>query len=291
MRVAMIGTGYVGLVSGACFADFGHVVTCIDKDAAKIERLRSGEMPIFEPGLEALVARNVEAGRLSFTTDVGGGDRAGRRGVHRRRHAVAARRRLCRPLLRLCRRARDRGRARRLHRRRDQVHGSGRHRRRDRGHHPQAAARRRLRGGLQPGVPARRRGDRGLQAPRPGGGRHRGRAARGGDARALPAAVPQRDADPVHRPPHLGADQIRLQRLPGDEDHLHQRDGRPVRGVSAPTCRRSRAASASTGRIGRKFLHAGPGYGGSCFPEGHRGAGPHGQRRRRAVRIVETVSG
>jgi UDPglucose 6-dehydrogenase len=69
MRVAMIGTGYVGLVSGACFADFGHVVTCIDKDASKIARLNAGEIPIFEPGLEQLVAANVREGRLSFTTD------------------------------------------------------------------------------------------------------------------------------------------------------------------------------------------------------------------------------
>jgi len=69
MRVAMIGTGYVGLVSGACFADFGHEVTCIDKDAAKIARLSAGQMPIYEPGLDMLVARNVEAGRLSFTVD------------------------------------------------------------------------------------------------------------------------------------------------------------------------------------------------------------------------------
>ena len=69
MRVAMIGTGYVGLVSGACFADFGHVVTCIDKDAGKIARLRRGEIPIFEPGLEQLVASNVREERLSFTTD------------------------------------------------------------------------------------------------------------------------------------------------------------------------------------------------------------------------------
>ncbi len=69
MRVAMIGTGYVGLVSGACFADFGHVVTCIDKDAGKIARLEQGDIPIFEPGLEQLVAANVREGRLSFTTD------------------------------------------------------------------------------------------------------------------------------------------------------------------------------------------------------------------------------
>src|SRR4051812_17501802 len=69
MRIAIIGTGYVGLVSGACFADFGHIVTCIDKDATKIGQLRNGGIPIFEPGLDALVASNIEAGRLSFTTD------------------------------------------------------------------------------------------------------------------------------------------------------------------------------------------------------------------------------
>ena len=69
MRVAVIGTGYVGLVSGACFADFGHVVTCIDKDAGKIARLEKGEIPIFEPGLDVLVATNVKEGRLFFTTE------------------------------------------------------------------------------------------------------------------------------------------------------------------------------------------------------------------------------
>ena len=70
MRIAMIGTGYVGLVSGACFADFGHQVTCVDKDERKIAALHRGEIPIFEPGLDALVAANVKAKRLDFTTDL-----------------------------------------------------------------------------------------------------------------------------------------------------------------------------------------------------------------------------
>ena len=73
MRIAMIGTGYVGLVSGACFADFGHEVCCIDKDENKIDGLNHGRMPIWEPGLEALVKANTERNRLTFTTDLAEG--------------------------------------------------------------------------------------------------------------------------------------------------------------------------------------------------------------------------
>ena len=76
MRVAMIGTGYVGLVSGACFADFGHDVICVDKDTAKIAALTRGEVPIFEPGLNDLVAANTRAGRLTFTNDLAGAVKA-----------------------------------------------------------------------------------------------------------------------------------------------------------------------------------------------------------------------
>jgi len=70
MRIAMVGTGYVGLVSGSCFSEFGTEVICIDKDAAKIEGLKAGRIPIFEPGLETLVKTNMKAGRLSFTPDL-----------------------------------------------------------------------------------------------------------------------------------------------------------------------------------------------------------------------------
>ena len=70
MRIAMIGSGYVGLVSGASLADFGHSVTCVDNDEGKIAALTRGEMPIYEPGLHDLVVANVAAGRLSFTTDL-----------------------------------------------------------------------------------------------------------------------------------------------------------------------------------------------------------------------------
>ena len=70
MKIAMIGTGYVGLVSGVCFSDFGHEVVCVDKDERKIARLNAGEVPIYEPGLDTLLEKNVAAGRLSFTTDL-----------------------------------------------------------------------------------------------------------------------------------------------------------------------------------------------------------------------------
>ena len=70
MKIAVIGTGYVGLVSGVCFSDFGHDVVCVDTNLAKLELLQKGKVPIFEPGLEQLMAKNVTAGRLSFTNNL-----------------------------------------------------------------------------------------------------------------------------------------------------------------------------------------------------------------------------
>jgi UDPglucose 6-dehydrogenase len=70
MRIAMIGTGYVGLVSAACLSEFGHDVVCVDKDGAKIAGLNAGKVPIFEPGLDEVVATNAKAGRLAFTSDL-----------------------------------------------------------------------------------------------------------------------------------------------------------------------------------------------------------------------------
>ena len=87
MKIAVFGTGYVGLVQGSVLAEVGHDVLCVDVDAAKVEGLKAGRIPIYEPGLEDLVKKNHAEGRLNFTTDAAGGRRARPHPVHRRRHA------------------------------------------------------------------------------------------------------------------------------------------------------------------------------------------------------------
>ena len=95
MNIAVVGTGYVGLVTGACFAEFGVNVTCVDVDTTKVDKLNEGIIPIYEPGLDTIVDKNVEAGRLHFTTDLAQAVARFHRRVSRRRHA-AKRRRLAR---------------------------------------------------------------------------------------------------------------------------------------------------------------------------------------------------
>ena len=103
MKIAIVGTGYVGLVAGACFAENGNDVICVDKDAAKVRVLRRGRMPIYEPGLEEMVQRNTAERRLAFTTVADQGRPAVLDRLHRRRHA-AGRGRIGRPAARRGRR-------------------------------------------------------------------------------------------------------------------------------------------------------------------------------------------
>ena len=125
MKIAVIGTGYVGLVAGACLAENGNDVVCVDKDAAKVRALQRGRIPIYEPGLEELVRRNRAEKRLTFTTDLPQGVRELADHLHRRRHADG-RRRLGRPAARARGRATDRQGDERLQGHRRQEHGAGR---------------------------------------------------------------------------------------------------------------------------------------------------------------------
>ena len=163
MRIAMVGAGYVGLVSGTCLADFGHDVVCVDKDEAKIAALNAGQSPIYEPGLSELVAANARAGRLFFTSDIREGMRGAQavficvgtptlpgEGGADMRYVYQAAREISEAI-------------EELRRRRQQVDFADRRLRRHRGDRRRARAARQFRRGLQSGVPARRRGDRRFQ--------------------------------------------------------------------------------------------------------------------------------
>ena len=268
MRIAMIGTGYVGLVSGACFADFGHSVTLRRQGrSARSTASTPGVMPIWEPGLEALVKANVERGRLTFTTDLAEGVEGRGSGVHRGRHAGAARRRPCRPDLRVRGGARARQGDRAGNRRRHQVDRPGRHRRQDRAKSCAKRASTERLGRLQPRIPARRRGDRRLQASRPHRRRRRGRARAArccAKSTGRCSSTARRSCSPARRTAELTkyaanaflAVKISFINEIADLCEAVDADVQDVaRGIGLDN------------RIGPKFLHAGPGYGGSCFPK------------------------
>jgi threonine dehydrogenase-like Zn-dependent dehydrogenase len=216
MRIAMIGTGYVGLVSGACFSEFGVDTVCVDKDAPKIERLKAGVIPIYEPGLDVLVAKNAAAGRLSFTTDISeamkGADAVfiavgtpSRRGDGHAdlSYVYAAAAEIAREMdgytVVVTKSTVPVGTSREV-----------------------ARIIRETRRCVQPRVFARRLSHRRLHAARSHCHRRRKRARPAGDAPALPPPLFDRNAYRHGGAGDGGADQICRQRFSGDKDHLHQ---------------------------------------------------------------------
>jgi predicted dinucleotide-binding enzyme len=228
MRVAMIGTGYVGLVSGACFADFGHQVTCVDKDRSKIDALERGEMPIYEPGLSELVATNAQAGRLKFTTElkpavaeanavfiaVGTPSRRGD-GHADLSFVYEAAREIAQALegftVVITKSTVPVGTG-------DEVERIV--------HETRQTANARWCQTRNSCARARRSRTSSIPTASSSAPITRLRARSWAN---LPPALSQPLADPVHRPAHGGIDQIRRQCVPCDQGHLHQRDRRPRR--------------------------------------------------------------
>jgi UDPglucose 6-dehydrogenase len=286
MCIAVIGPGYVGLVSGGCFSEFGVSVTCVDKDAAKIARLQRREVPTFEPGLEALVTANAVADRLASTTDlaaaVAGADAVfiavgtpSRRGDGHAdlSYVFAAAEEIGRALT---------GYAVVMTKSTVPV-GVGSWRpctgRGPKGGFP--------RGGFDVASSPEflREGSAIEDFMRPD------RVVIGADgarARAVPPAPSDRDADAVHRHRDRRADEIRGQRVPlhkitfiNEIADLFERVGADVQDVVR--------GIGLDGRIGRKFLHAGPGFGGSCFPKDCRALVGTAREAEAGLAIVETV--
>ena len=277
MKITVFGTGYVGLVQGSVLAEVGHDVLCVDVDAAKIEGLKAGRIPIYEPGLEEMVRKNHAEGRLGFTTDAARWRRPRPHPVHRRRHA-ARRGRLGGPHVR----ARRRRHHRRAHGRAQggghQVHRPRRHRRQGaREDHASVAGPRlgsRLRRGLEPGVPEGGRRRRRLHAARPHRHRHLRPRERGPAARGLRPVQPQPRQDHRHGRALGRADQVRGQLHAGDQDQLHERDRRPRRAArgrrrdGAPGHRR-RPEDRLPLHLSRRRLRR------LLLPQGREGADPH----------------
>ena len=288
MKIAIIGSGYVGLVTGACLADFGHTVTCIDNDASKIAALKRGQIPIFEPGLESLVVRNQEEGRLVFTTDLAGpvgnaeavfiavgtpsrrGDghadlcyvyQAAREIAHALTGSTVVVTKSTVPVgtgdevERIIRKERPRA---------DFAVVSN----------PEF-----LREGAA--IQDFKHPDRiviGVE----------NEFARAVMTQGLPAAVPKQIADSLHVAPIGRADKICGECLPRHEDHLHQRDRRSLREGG-----RRHSGSGAGYRRGQphriEVPACGPGFGGSCFPKDTVALVKSAQDHGSAVRLVETT--
>ena len=267
MHVAMIGAGYVGLVTGACFAEFGHVVTCIDNDRAKVAALKRGEMPIFEPGLAELVARNVAANRLSFTTELAGAAKAAEAvfiavgtpsrqadGLADLTYVYQAAREIAAP-------------PRRLQADRHQIDRAGRDRRRDRPHRPRAAPGRHA----SPSSPTPSSCARARPSPTS--------CAPTASSSAREDARAQDVMRELYRPLVANNTPIVFTERRGAELIKYAANAFLATKITfineiADLCEQAGANVQEVARgigldnrIGPKFLNAGPGYGGSCFPK------------------------
>ncbi len=287
-RIAVVGTGYVGLVTGACLADFGNTVRCIDVDAAKIARLSAGEIPFYEPGLEELVARTAQSGRLLFQTDLAEAARWAEvifitvgtppqaDGSADLSAVFAVGDVIARSVTGL-----QGGRP--------EDDGAGGHRapaagrdaqaRRAPGHH---------RRGVEPRVPARGLGDRDLHAARPRGRRRRDGEGREAHARALRAALPARDADQVTNLETAELIKYASNAFLATKISFINEMANLCEAVGADVQTVARAMGQDR-RIGSKFLHAGPGYGGSCFPKDTLALAAFARERGAPFRLVEAV--
>ena len=250
MRVTIFGSGYVGLVTGACLADAGNHVMCVDVDAGKIERLKRGEVPIHEPGLEALIKRNAEAGRIEFTTDavrgvehglfqlIAVGTPPGEDGSADLRYVLAVARTIGTHLGRysivITKSTVPVGTA-------DKVRAELARTLDERGVKIEFDV------VSNPEFLKEGRGDRRLQEARPR--RRRRPTTRGSASCCATLYAPFLRTDDrliVMDARSRRDDQVRRQRHAGHQDQLHQRDGQPLRARTAPTSRRSAAASATT---------------------------------------------
>ena len=232
MNICVIGSGYVGLVTGACLADFGMNVVGVDKDHAKVEALSRGKVPIYEPGLDTLVQKNMAEGRLRFTTDLAPRHRGGAGDLHRRRHAAEVGR-LGRPHLHPRGRRLDRRAPQRLQDHHHQEHGADRHRPDDRGASCARGRAASTRFAVVSNPEFLREGsaiEDFMHPDRVVIGTRDERAAEMMMDVYSPLAR-RRRAVHRHRRRDGRADQVRLQRLPGHQDLVHQRGGAHLRGL------------------------------------------------------------